>query len=141
MRARGSARRDGPGRHVPGDGGGLRGGRTGVPAPGLTGALLWKAGHGHDAAAAYTEQEIVRHVEARMERSAVLTRKTPARVGYVIEEAILERPLGSETVLKEQLLHLLECMRTMNHLTLQVMPARRHTHAGHRQRSRSPRVR
>lgn len=79
---------------------------------------------------AYTEQEIVRHVEARMERGAVLMRKTPPRVGYVIEESILERPLGGEAVLKEQLRHLLECMRTMNHLTLQVMPTRRHTHAG-----------
>lgn len=79
---------------------------------------------------AYTEQEIVRHVEARMERGAVLGRKAPPRVGYVIEEAVLERPLGGEEVLKEQIRHLLECMRTMNHLTLQVMPTRRHTHAG-----------
>ncbi|MYY00908.1 MULTISPECIES: DUF5753 domain-containing protein [unclassified Streptomyces] len=79
---------------------------------------------------AYTEQEIVQHVAARMERRAVLDREMPPRVGYVIEESVLERPLGGEAVLKEQLLHLLECMRTMNHLTLQVMPTRRHTHAG-----------
>ncbi|MEE1806980.1 Scr1 family TA system antitoxin-like transcriptional regulator, partial [Streptomyces sp. BE133] len=31
--------------------------------------------------------------------------------------------------LKEQLLHLLECMRRMNHLTVQVMPSDQHTHA------------
>ncbi|MBT2525325.1 helix-turn-helix transcriptional regulator [Streptomyces sp. ISL-99] len=79
---------------------------------------------------AYTEEEILRHVEARLERQAVLTRTPPPRVGFVIEESVLERSLGGAEVLKEQLWHLLDCMRTMNHLTMQVMPTRQHTHAG-----------
>jgi hypothetical protein len=79
---------------------------------------------------AYTEEEIARHVEARLERQAVLTRTPPPRVGFVVEESVLERTTGGAEVLKGQLRHLLECMRTMNHLTLQVMPTRRHTHAG-----------
>lgn len=79
---------------------------------------------------AYTEDEIVRHVEARLERQAVLMRKPPPYVGFVIEESILERTLGGAEVLKEQLLHLLECMRRMNQLTVQVMPSDQHTHAG-----------
>lgn len=80
---------------------------------------------------AYTEEEIDRHVTARLERQAVLTRDSPPYVGYVIEESVLERDLGGAEVLKEQLLHILECSRTMKqHLTVQVMPTKRHTHAG-----------
>lgn len=79
---------------------------------------------------AYTEEEIARHVEARLERQAVLTRTAPPHVGFVIEESILERSLGGPAVLKAQLLHLLDCMSRMNHLTVQVMPTRQHTHAG-----------
>ncbi|MFH8472784.1 Scr1 family TA system antitoxin-like transcriptional regulator [Streptomyces sp. NPDC018000] len=79
---------------------------------------------------AYTEDEIVRHVEARLERQAVLLRTPPPYVGFVIEESILDRTLGGAEVLKEQLLHLLECMGRMNHLTVQVMPSDQHTHAG-----------
>jgi transcriptional regulator with XRE-family HTH domain len=79
---------------------------------------------------AYTEEEVARHVEARLERQAVLTRKAPPRIGFVMEESALERILGGPEVLKEQLWYLLDCMRTMSHLTFQVMPTRRHTHAG-----------
>ncbi|MBT2488242.1 helix-turn-helix transcriptional regulator [Streptomyces sp. ISL-96] len=79
---------------------------------------------------AYTEEEIERHVQGRLERQAVLTRNPPPRIGFVVEESVLERTLGGPEVLKEQLWHVLDCMRTMNHLTFQVMPTRRHTHAG-----------
>ncbi|MFE7328288.1 Scr1 family TA system antitoxin-like transcriptional regulator [Streptomyces sp. NPDC057565] len=79
---------------------------------------------------AYTEEEVARHVAARLERQAVLTRTPPPRIGFVMEESALERILGGPEVLKDQLQHLLECMRTMSHLTFQVMPTRRHMHAG-----------
>ncbi|MHC3469266.1 helix-turn-helix domain-containing protein [Streptomyces sp. 7R007] len=79
---------------------------------------------------AYTEEQVQQHVDARLERQAVLMRQPPPYVGYVIEESVLERTLGGSAVLKEQLLHLLECNRSMKHLTVQVMPSTRHTHAG-----------
>ncbi|MFJ2392778.1 Scr1 family TA system antitoxin-like transcriptional regulator [Streptomyces sp. NPDC087843] len=80
---------------------------------------------------AYTEEEIERHVTARLERQSVLRRNSPPYVGYVIEESVLERDLGSEEVLQEQLRHILECSLTMkHHLTVQVMPTKRYTHAG-----------
>lgn len=79
---------------------------------------------------AYTEAEIVRHVEARLERQAVLGRTPPPRIGYVIEESVLERTLGGPEVLKEQLRHVLDCIERFNHLTVQVMPSDQHTHAG-----------
>ncbi|MEU1085233.1 helix-turn-helix transcriptional regulator [Streptomyces sp. NPDC005576] len=79
---------------------------------------------------AYTEDEIVRHVEARLERQPVLVRATPPHVGFVMEESILDKSLGGPAVLKEQLLHLLDCIGRMNHLTVQVVPSNQHTHAG-----------
>ncbi|MFK0023051.1 helix-turn-helix domain-containing protein [Streptomyces sp. NPDC090798] len=80
---------------------------------------------------AYTEEEIEGRVTARLERQEVLTRTPPPYVGYVIEESVLERSLGGEEVLKEQLLHILECSRRLTqHLTVQVMPTKRHFHSG-----------
>jgi transcriptional regulator with XRE-family HTH domain len=79
---------------------------------------------------AYAEEEIERHVEARLDRQSVLRRDPSPRLGFVVEESVLERPVGGNAVLKEQLEHLLKCMHSLNHLTLQVMPTRRHTHAG-----------
>lgn len=79
---------------------------------------------------AYSETEIIRLVEARLERQSVLSRTPPPRIGYVIEESVLDRALGGPEVLKEQLLHLLDCMERYNHLTVQVMPSGQHTHAG-----------
>ncbi|WNI30006.1 helix-turn-helix transcriptional regulator [Streptomyces sp. ITFR-6] len=79
---------------------------------------------------AYSETEIIRHVEARLERQAVFSRTPPPRVGYVIEESVLDRPLGGAEVLKEQLRHVIDCMARFNHLTVQVMPTAQHTHAG-----------
>ncbi|MFE6976431.1 Scr1 family TA system antitoxin-like transcriptional regulator [Streptomyces sp. NPDC057682] len=79
---------------------------------------------------AYSEAEIAQHVAARLERQSVLDRTPPPRVGYVIEESVLDRALGGPEVLKGQLLHLLACVERYNHLTVQVMPADQHTHAG-----------
>lgn len=79
---------------------------------------------------AYPETEIIRHVEARLERQAVLSRPSPSRFGYVIEESVLDRTLGGPEVLKEQLRHVLDCIERFKHLTVQVMPSAQHTHAG-----------
>ncbi|MHB9860953.1 helix-turn-helix domain-containing protein [Streptomyces sp. YIM S03343] len=79
---------------------------------------------------AFTSDEIQQHVEARLERQSVLTRQPPPLLGFVIEESVLERPIGGPDVLRQQLHHLLHCMKELNHLTLQVMPTGRHVHAG-----------
>lgn len=78
----------------------------------------------------YEPEEIDRHVEARLERQGVLDRRPKPIVAYVIEESVLHRPIGGAAVLKEQLAHLLESVRTRNHLTVQVMPTERAVHAG-----------
>ncbi|MEU3300465.1 helix-turn-helix transcriptional regulator [Streptomyces sp. NPDC006678] len=79
---------------------------------------------------AYEPEEIDRYVEVRLELQAVLDRKPRPTVSYVVEEAALQRPIGGDAVLKEQLAHLLESVRTRNHLTVQVMPTHRPVHAG-----------
>lgn len=79
---------------------------------------------------AYSESEVTQHVEARLERQSVLGRTPPPRVGFVIEESVLDRALGGPGVLKEQLAHLLNCITRYKHLTVQVMPTAQHTHAG-----------
>jgi transcriptional regulator with XRE-family HTH domain len=79
---------------------------------------------------AYAEEEIERHVEARLDRQSVLRRDPSPRLGFVVEESVLERPVGGNVILKGQLEYLLKCMQSLKHLTLQVMPTRRHTHAG-----------
>ncbi|MFI1471738.1 helix-turn-helix domain-containing protein [Streptomyces wuyuanensis] len=78
----------------------------------------------------YEPEEIDRHVEARLERQDVLDRRPRPIVSYVIEESVLNRPIGGAAVLKEQLAHLLGSVRTRNHLTVQVMPTERAVHAG-----------
>ncbi|MEU6079189.1 helix-turn-helix transcriptional regulator [Streptomyces sp. NPDC047108] len=76
------------------------------------------------------DEEIERLVDARLERQAVLSRKPLPTLSYVIEQSVLERPIGGDEVLKAQLWHLSQCMRDMHNLTLTVMPTRRHEHAG-----------
>ncbi|MFI6546519.1 DUF5753 domain-containing protein [Streptomyces prunicolor] len=79
---------------------------------------------------AYTEEEIERHVQGRLERYGVRTRNPPPRLSFLIEEAALEREFGGPQVLRDQLEYLLDLMGKLNHLTVQVMPTKRHTHAG-----------
>jgi transcriptional regulator with XRE-family HTH domain len=74
--------------------------------------------------------EIEKNVEARIERQGVLGRDPLPIVAYVIEESVLQRPIGSRTILRNQLLHVLELMRTMHHVTVQVMPTEGLAHAG-----------
>ncbi|WP_406069131.1 Scr1 family TA system antitoxin-like transcriptional regulator [Streptomyces sp. NBC_01020] len=78
----------------------------------------------------FSEAEIQKHVEARLERQAVLSRDPLPIVAYVIEESVLQRPIGGKSVLRNQMLHLLKCTQTMNHLMVQVMPTVRTAHAG-----------
>ncbi|WP_234334842.1 helix-turn-helix domain-containing protein [Streptomyces sp. NRRL S-118] len=78
----------------------------------------------------YEPDEIDRHVQARLERQEVLDRRPRPIVSYVVEESVFQRPIGGEAVLKEQFLHVLEAVSSMNHLTVQVMPTQRSVHAG-----------
>jgi transcriptional regulator with XRE-family HTH domain len=64
---------------------------------------------------------VERRVLARMARQQVLTRPNPLQYHVIIEEAILERPVGGAEVMRAQLRHLIERASAEN-ITLQVLP-------------------
>jgi transcriptional regulator with XRE-family HTH domain len=77
---------------------------------------------------AYADAEIQRHVEARMERQAILARLYPPEYAAIIDEAALRRPAGSIEVMKEQLQHLVH-MATRQHVSMHVLPFAAGMHA------------
>jgi transcriptional regulator with XRE-family HTH domain len=78
---------------------------------------------------AFTEDEIERHVAARMARKAVFDRVPRALITFVQEESTLRRPIGGRMVLRRQLEHLLDVGK-LRHVSIQVMPTDREDHAG-----------
>ncbi|MGR4850650.1 helix-turn-helix domain-containing protein [Streptomyces sp. LARHCF252] len=78
---------------------------------------------------AFTEDQIERHVAARMARKAVFDRVPRALITFVQEESTLRRPIGGRMVLRQQLEHLLEVAK-LRHVSIQVMPTDREDHAG-----------
>jgi hypothetical protein len=63
------------------------------------------------------------------DRQRVLDRKPAPVVGFVLEEHILNRPLGGDQALKEQLGHILDIGLRRN-VEIQVMPTDRQDHSG-----------
>ncbi len=70
-----------------------------------------------------------RKVIARMARQQVLTRSDPMRFHVILEQAILERPVGTATVMRRQLQRLLEISESP-HVTVQVIEKSVGPHAG-----------
>ncbi len=66
---------------------------------------------------------------AHLERAGVLDRTPPARIGFVIDESALRRPLGGRTVLAEQLTRIAHLARRGS-VTVQVLPLDCEDHAG-----------
>jgi hypothetical protein len=77
----------------------------------------------------YSEEEIDRHVAARMARKSVFERTPRPQLTFVQEEATLRRPIGGKMVLRRQLEHLLEIGK-LRHAVIQVMPTELEDHAG-----------
>jgi transcriptional regulator with XRE-family HTH domain len=65
--------------------------------------------------------QVERRVIARLARQQVLTRPNPLRFHVIIEEAILERPVGTPVIMRNQLRRLVEEAST-DHITVQVLP-------------------
>ncbi|WP_017598950.1 helix-turn-helix domain-containing protein [Nocardiopsis lucentensis] len=77
----------------------------------------------------YADPESIRRkVEARTARRDVLTRSNPARFRAIIDEAALRRVIGSTSVLKGQLAHLLY-MAQLPNIDVQVLPFSVGSHA------------
>jgi transcriptional regulator with XRE-family HTH domain len=65
--------------------------------------------------------ELNRRVELRMGRKRLLSRPTAPRLWAALDEAVLRRPMGDVSVMREQVDHLLE-MTAHPNVTLQIVP-------------------
>ncbi len=68
-----------------------------------------------------TREELNRRVELRMGRKRLLSRTAPPRLWAALDEAVLRRPMGDTSVMREQIDHLLEMTDNPN-VTLQIVP-------------------
>ncbi|MEU3858949.1 helix-turn-helix transcriptional regulator [Streptomyces sp. NPDC028722] len=73
------------------------------------------------------EQTIEKRVADRLSRQQIFEQWPPMELSFVMEQAVLERPIGSPEVHAEQLRQLLRISR-MRNVQLQVMPTGRHEH-------------
>ncbi|MFD9354903.1 helix-turn-helix domain-containing protein [Streptomyces sp. NPDC060031] len=77
----------------------------------------------------FTPEEAENQLAIRLARQAILQRKPwPPMMHYIVEQSVLERPLGGKQILREQL----RCLREIAELPflgLQIMPKDRETHA------------
>ncbi|MGH3313159.1 MAG: helix-turn-helix domain-containing protein [Streptomyces sp.] len=78
---------------------------------------------------AFDDEVIEQHVAARMVRHSIFERRPAPVMSFVVEEAVLRRPLGGRAVLQGQQEHLLRSCRNRN-VELQVMPIDVEEHAG-----------
>lgn len=69
----------------------------------------------------HEDTEVMRYIEARMERQRILNRVTPPRYHAVIDEATLRRPVGGYKVMREQVHHLVN-MAARHNIDIQVLP-------------------
>lgn len=72
---------------------------------------------------------VEQRVAARLARQEIFTRMPPPTISFVIEEALLRRPLGGRAVMRGQLEQLLLCGQRRN-VEIQVMPTGVEEHAG-----------
>lgn len=74
------------------------------------------------------EETIQQRVAARLARQEIISRKPMPTISFVIEEAVLRRPIGGEQVMRGQLeqIYLIGQQRNVE---IQVMPTRRTEHA------------
>lgn len=68
-----------------------------------------------------SEQRVEELVQLRMERTVLFDRDPLPMIEIIIDEAVLRRLIGGEDIMREQLLHLVECARRRN-VTLLVLP-------------------
>jgi hypothetical protein len=75
------------------------------------------------------EEVVDQRLTARLARQEIFSRRPAPHLSFVIEEAVLLRPLGGEAVWRGQLEHLMLIAEKRN-VEIQVMPLSRQEHAG-----------
>ncbi|MFJ2257899.1 helix-turn-helix domain-containing protein [Streptomyces sp. NPDC087844] len=77
----------------------------------------------------YSPDDVERMVAARLARQSVFARDPAPSIHFVLEEAVLRRPIGGTMVRRQQLEHLREVAQRHN-VVLQVMPMNCEVHSG-----------
>ncbi|PSM39600.1 transcriptional regulator [Streptomyces dioscori] len=77
----------------------------------------------------YSPDDVERMVAARLARQSVFERDPAPSIHFVLEEAVLRRPIGGTMVKRQQLEHLREVAQRHN-VVLQVMPMNCEVHSG-----------
>lgn len=75
------------------------------------------------------EDEIERRVNVRLARQSVLTRPRAPHLNVILNEVVLDRPVGGHKVMAEQLAHLLEASKQAN-VSVRVLPTSAGVHGG-----------
>ncbi|MFD4790167.1 helix-turn-helix domain-containing protein [Streptomyces sp. NPDC058459] len=95
--------------------------------------LLQTAAHAREAIGSaqppYSPDDVERMVAARVARQSVFERSPAPALSFVLEEAVLKRPIGGTMVWRRQLERVLEVGRLHN-VVLQVMPTGTTVHSG-----------
>jgi len=76
-----------------------------------------------------SDEQMEAQVAARMERQNLIRELPNTSFSFVMEESIVQRPLGGERVLRGQLDHILD-LAGLRNVSVQVMPTRTVSHAG-----------
>ncbi|WP_406177720.1 helix-turn-helix domain-containing protein [Streptomyces canus] len=77
----------------------------------------------------YSQDDVERMVVARLARQSVFDRDPAPSIHFVLEEAVVRRPVGGTMVWRQQLERLLEA-GTLRSVTLQIMPTNSDAHPG-----------
>ncbi|MFF0085663.1 helix-turn-helix domain-containing protein [Streptomyces canus] len=77
----------------------------------------------------YSQDDVERMVVARLARQSVFDRDPAPSIHFVLEEAVVRRPVGGTMVWRQQLERLLEAGR-LRSVTLQIMPTNSDAHPG-----------
>ncbi|MGH3905495.1 MAG: helix-turn-helix domain-containing protein [Pseudonocardiaceae bacterium] len=91
--------------------------------PGLLQTADYTRGLINGASPGLAAEVVERRVVARMARQQILTRAHPLEYHLILDEAILERPVGTPLVMRNQLRRLIDEAAT-DHITLQVLSKR-----------------
>ncbi|MCO5967323.1 helix-turn-helix domain-containing protein [Actinoallomurus soli] len=75
------------------------------------------------------DEEIERHVAARMSRQEILAQKNPPFLWAILDEAVLRRPVGGDQVMRDQFARLVQASQNP-HVMLQVLPFAVGAHGG-----------
>ncbi|MFI1866754.1 helix-turn-helix domain-containing protein [Streptomyces jumonjinensis] len=96
--------------------------------PGLLQTRSYTEAVQHASEMRLTPDAIERLVDIRMSRQQILTRDKPLHLWAILDESVIRRVVGSRSVMKEQLGHLLEANKSPD-ITLQVLPFSKGAHS------------